>query len=156
MVLNLHAQKNDLNLKEYLETSTFRQVWLDPPGDRPKDIRARRCTGEISKLTTSLVSHHLSNSHAPIFRVVYNCSEACCRDFDTERRDENDDRQRTSHSDSTSSDDPDIGSNNAEEGEDSEEEKEKPTKKRKRPTNATCLCDVFNHVSCIYLPGIKN
>lgn len=134
-------QKNDFALKAYHETETYHQVWLETTGDRGKDIRARRFTGEISKLTTPLVSQHLRNTHTPIFRVVYNCLEACCRDLDQEHEDENADRQRREN------DVDDSGDSDETETEDEGGGKKTPMK-RKRATNDTRMCDVILHVSC--------
>ncbi|KZP02693.1 hypothetical protein FIBSPDRAFT_905615, partial [Athelia psychrophila] len=114
-------------------------VWLETTGDRGKDIRARRFTGEISKLTTPLVSQHLRNTHTPIFRVVYNCLEACCRDLDQEHEDENADRQRREN------DVDDSGDSDETETEDEGGGKKTPMK-RKRATNDTRMCDVILHV----------
>ncbi|KIM87288.1 hypothetical protein PILCRDRAFT_271067 [Piloderma croceum F 1598] len=134
------TQRNDFNIKEYHETSSFRQIWLDTPGDRPKDIRARRFAGEIHPLCDPQIRRHLLSFCIPIFRATFNCAEACCRDMEVEREDEAFERQRNSPS-ILSSASTDIDSE--QDVSDSEPKSKLP---RKRTTNATRTCKVLLHV----------
>ena len=132
------AQQNDFNVKEYHETSSFLQIWLDSPGDRPKDIRARRFVGEINPLCHLQVRHHLTSLRMPVYRATFTCAEACCRDMQSERQDEETERQRDSPSMTESEeDDSDM----------SDEEPAAPKLPRKRTTNETRTCKVILHVS---------
>ena len=59
--LTFLSQHNDFNIKEYHETSSFRQIWLDTPGDQLKDICACWFAGEIHPLYDSQIRCHLSS-----------------------------------------------------------------------------------------------
>lgn len=142
--LTFLSQRNDLNIKEYHKTSSFRQIWLDTPGDRPKDIRARRFAGEIHPLCDSQIRRHLSSFCIPIFRATFNCAEACCRDMEAEREDEEMERQRNSPSTSSSA------STDIDSEQDLSNSEPKSKLPRKRTANATRTCKVLLHVSIAF------
>jgi len=130
-------QQNDFNVKEYHETSSFRQIWLDSPGDRPKDIRARRFSGEINLLCGSQIRRHLISLCVPVYRATFTCTEACCRDMQSERQDEEMERQQDS---------PSTAESEEQDSDFSDGESTAPKPRRKRTTNETRTCKVMLHV----------
>lgn len=118
---------------------------MDSAGGRPKDIRARRFAGEINPSVNEQIRRHLVAFKVPIYRAVYNCKEACCRDLEAEAAEEEEDRAR----DRTRK----KGKGKASEDEESEAaisdtasvDSEPP--KCVRPSNATRSCTVMLHVS---------
>jgi hypothetical protein len=135
-----NLQRNDFSIKNYHETTTFHQVWLDTAGDRPKDIRARRFAGEISPNANSAMVKSLTLAKAPIFRATYHCSQACCRDFEQEDEDEQSERERFESDES----DEDVEKSSQDGSASGLDEEVKP--KRQRPNKSNRLCDVELHV----------
>ncbi|KIM71459.1 hypothetical protein PILCRDRAFT_17058 [Piloderma croceum F 1598] len=130
-------QRNDFNVKEYHETSSFCQIWLDSPGDRPKDIRARRFSGEINPLCNSQIHSHLVSLCVPVYRATFTCAEACCRDMQLEQQDEEMEQQRDS---------PSTAGSEEQDSDLSDGESTAPKPRRKRTTNETRTCKVILHV----------
>lgn len=88
---------NDYEVKDYRYTSSFKQDWLDPPGDCPKDIRARRFAAKLSPHLSKQEKDTLQMMKQPIYRSTYICAQACCRDLAQERQIEHQDRHRVDH-----------------------------------------------------------
>jgi hypothetical protein len=57
--------------------TSFAQEWLDPPGNEPKDVRARRCIGSLSPTLPKAIREHLIESNAVLYRTYYWCNENC-------------------------------------------------------------------------------
>ena len=126
-------------------------MWLDSAGDRPKDIRARRFAGEISPNANSAMVRSLQIAQAPIYRVTYHCSQACCRDLEREAEDEQSERDRSESCDSDEEAEKHSTGSSSGDGFDSSGDSSgsdtegKP--KRQRPTKANRHCDVELHVT---------
>jgi hypothetical protein len=67
----------DWRLVTYKEVQSFAPEWLDRPGPEPKDIRARRCIGNLSKEIPAAVRERLVTEDAIVYRTYYWCNENC-------------------------------------------------------------------------------
>jgi hypothetical protein len=57
--------------------TSFAQEWLDPPGNEPKDVRARRCIGSLSPTLPKTTREHLIESNGVVYRTYYWCNKNC-------------------------------------------------------------------------------
>lgn len=63
-------------IHRYSSSSGFQINWLDSPGDRPNDIRARRFIGHMKGSSPE------DAKRRPVFRVEYYCNQECLHDSD--------------------------------------------------------------------------
>ena len=65
-------QAHDYNLESHSLSDVASIEWLDGPGLKPSDIRARRIKLRVNE------THLQTNPHGKIWRVVYSCNNSCC------------------------------------------------------------------------------